>query len=90
MKETTRVDEQRQRERVMSRRYVQARLIERDSNFRRFALEHGYLPRTVTQVVERWAGRDELPQGMLTFRILRDLSRAIGEEVIPGILDEVA
>ncbi len=90
MKETTRVDEQRQRERVMSRRYVQARLIERDSNFRRFALEHDYLPRTVTQVVERWAGRDELPQGMLTFRILRDLSRAIGEEVIPGILDEVA
>lgn len=90
MKEATVVDEQRQRERVMSHRYVQARLVERDSNFRRFALEHGYLPRTVTQVVERWAGRNELPQGMLSFRILRDLSRVIGEEVIPGILEDVA
>jgi hypothetical protein len=67
-------------------RAILARLIERGTNFRQFALSHGYKPRTVTQAVDRWAGQRELPQGRLTFRILRDLSKAAGVEVIPGIL----
>lgn len=71
---------------AMEKRQIQARLIERGSNFRRFALSHGYEARTVTQVVQRWAGHDKLPRGRLTFQILRDLSRVIGEEVLPGIL----
>ncbi|MCK9468170.1 MAG: hypothetical protein M0Q49_02030 [Porticoccaceae bacterium] len=70
----------------MNQRQIQARLIERDSNYRQFALAHGYKPRTVTQVVARWAGRDELPRGRLSYRILRDLSRTIGQEVSPGVL----
>lgn len=73
----------------MNKRKIQARLIERDSNFRQFALCGGYEPRTVTQAVDRWAGRKELPRGRLTYKILRDLSVAIGAEVIPGILNEV-
>ncbi|MEE4097382.1 hypothetical protein V2I89_00905 [Pseudomonas viridiflava] len=72
----------------MEKRQIQARLIENGSNFRQFAMNHGYGPRTVTQAVERWAGHDSLPQGRLTFCILRDLSRFIGEEVLPGILTE--
>lgn len=67
---------------------VQARLIERGSNFRQFALDRGYQPRTVTQVVARWAGKQELPRGRLSFRILRDLSRFIGREVVPGVLSD--
>ncbi|MBH3422871.1 hypothetical protein [Pseudomonas gessardii] len=72
----------------MEKRQIQARLIERGSNFRQFALTHGYEVRTVTQVVQRWAGHKTLPRGRLTFQILRDLSRVIGKEVLPGILAE--
>jgi len=71
---------------VMAKRQIQARLIERDSNFRQFAISHGYAPRTVTQVVKRWAGHDTLPRGRLSFQILRDLSKLIGKEILPGIL----
>jgi len=71
---------------AMEKRQIQARLIERGSNFRQFALSHGYEVRTVTQVVQRWAGHNKLPRGRLTFQILRDLSRVIGKEVLPGIL----
>ncbi|MCE7510270.1 hypothetical protein [Alloalcanivorax xenomutans] len=71
----------------MNKRYIQARLIERGSNFRRFALEHGYHPRTVLQVVDRWAGRQDLPRGRLSFAILRDLSEAIDQDVTPGLRD---
>lgn len=73
---------------AMEKRQIQARLIERGSNFRQFALTHGYEVRTVTQVVQRWAGHKTLPRGRLTFQILRDLSRVIGKEVLPGILAE--
>ena len=74
----------------MEKRQIQARLIERGSNFRQFALSHGYEVRTVTQVVQRWAGNNKLPRGRLTFQILRDLSRVIGKEILPGILAESA
>lgn len=70
----------------MKPRQIQARLVERGSSYRQFALAHGYKPRTVTQVVARWAGRNELPRGRLSYRILRDLSRTIGKEVAPGVL----
>lgn len=75
---------------AMEKRHIQARLIERGSNFRQFALSHGYEVRTVTQVVQRWAGNKKLPRGRLTFQILRDLSRVIGKEILPGILAESA
>lgn len=75
---------------AMEKRQIQARLIERGSNFRQFALSHGYEVRTVTQVVQRWAGHTKLPRGRLTFQILRDLSRVIGKEILPGILAESA
>lgn len=73
---------------AMEKRQIQARLIECGSNFRQFALSHGYEVRTVTQVVERWAGHKTLPRGRLSFRIMQDLSRLIGKEVLPGILAE--
>lgn len=75
---------------AMEKRQIQARLIEHGSNFRQFALSHGYEVRTVTQVVQRWAGNNKLPRGRLTFQILRDLSRVIGKEILPGILAENA
>lgn len=74
----------------MEKRQIQARLIENGSNFRQFAISHGYEPRTVTQVVQRWAGHDTLPRGRLSFCILRDISRLIGKEVLPGILVDSA
>lgn len=74
----------------MQKRIVHARLIERGTNFRRWALAHGYEPRTVTQVVTRWAGKNQQPRGRLSFRILRDLSKTLGAEVVPGVLQEAA
>lgn len=71
---------------AMEKRQIQARLIEHGSNFRHFAISHGYEPRTVTQVVQRWAGHDTLPRGRLSFLILQDLSKVIGKEIVPGIL----
>ncbi|MBD3816445.1 MAG: hypothetical protein IE913_08355 [Halothiobacillus sp.] len=70
----------------MKPKEVQAHLVLRDSSYRQFALSHGYQPRTVTQVVARWAGRDKLPNGRLSYRILRDLSRFIGQEVTTGVM----
>jgi len=72
----------------MQKRQIHARLIERGSNFRRFALAHGYKPRTVTQVVKRWAGSDDQPCGRLSFGILQALSREIGCEIVPGALGQ--
>ncbi|MOA58740.1 hypothetical protein D3C78_1831860 [compost metagenome] len=74
----------------MEKRQIQARLIECGTNFRQFAISHGYEPRTVTQVVQRWAGHDSLPRGRMSFSILRDISRVIGKEVLPGILTNSA
>lgn len=77
-------------EAVMKKNQVHARLIEQGSNFEQWALANGYKPRTVTQAVTRWAGKKHLPQGRLTFRILQELSRDIGQEILPGLLKEVA
>ncbi|ODR86718.1 hypothetical protein [Shewanella xiamenensis] len=74
----------------MNKSQIHARLIERGSNFERFALQHGYESRAVRHAVERWAGSQRFPNGRLTFRILKDLSTAIGAEIIPGIFDEAA
>ena len=73
---------------ALEKRQIQARLIECGSNFRQFAISHGYEVRTVTQVEERWAGHETLPRGRLSFRIMQDLTRLIGKEVLPGILAE--
>ena len=72
----------------MTKNQIQARLIERGSNFRRFALAHGYQPRSVQQAVTRYANSGKTPRGILTYKILRDLSVVIGEPVIDG-LDEL-
>lgn len=73
---------------MMAPNQIRARLVENGSSFRQFALAHGYEPRTVTQAVERWAGQQGLPRGRKTFRILRDLSKVIGQEILPGILTD--
>lgn len=74
----------------MTPNQIRARLVEKGSSYRQFALARGYEPRNVTQVVARWAGTDRLPNGRLAFAILRDLSREIGTDVVPGILEEAA
>lgn len=73
---------------ALTKLQIRARLMERDSSLRQFALTHGYKPRTVTQIVSRWAGSESLPNGRVSFRIMRDLSKVIDAEVIPGILNE--
>jgi len=72
----------------MQKRQIHARLIEQGTSFRRFALKHGYKPRTVTQAVARWAGSDDQPRGRLSFDILQTLSREIGREIVPGVLGQ--
>jgi gp16 family phage-associated protein len=74
----------------MTLAYVRARLVERGTSYRQWALANGYQPRTVTQAVNRWAGKRDLPRGRLTYRILRDLSRYLGTEVVRGVLEAAA
>ncbi len=74
----------------MKKRQIHARLIEQGTNFRQWALAHHYEPRTVTQVVSRYAGRNVLPRGRLSYAILRSLSRDLGREVVPGVLRDAA
>lgn len=74
----------------LTKQHVHARLIERGSNFRQFALQHGHAPRTVRQAVERYVGHDELPRGRQTFLILQQLSQFIGAEIVPGLLPGLA
>ena len=73
---------------AMTTNKVRGLLVERGSNLRQFSLKHGYKPRSVQQALERWAGRDTLPLGRLTYRMLQDLSREIGREIVPGILED--
>lgn len=70
----------------MNKHQIHMSLMNQQSNFRQFALSKGYKPRTVTQAIDRWAGSSEFPRGRLTYKILLDLSKTIGAEVIPGIL----
>lgn len=72
----------------MTKNQILAKLVERDSNFRRFAHAHQYRSRTVTQAITRYADSNKMPRGILTYKILRDLSKFIGEPVIDG-LDEL-
>lgn len=70
---------------LVTKKLIQARLLERDSNLHRFALLHNYHPRTVLSVVDRWAGTGRLPRGIVAFHILKDLSREIQMEITPGL-----
>lgn len=65
-------------------------LLDRGYSLRSWAAAHNYKQRIVHSAVDRWIGREELPQGPLTYRILRDLSREVGKELIPGILKDAA
>ena len=58
--------------------------------YRQWAMQRNINPRTVTQSVSRWAGRSDLPRGRKSFAILRELSREIGREIVPGVLREAA
>ncbi|VTL98589.1 phage-associated protein, BcepMu gp16 family [Pseudomonas aeruginosa] len=58
----------------MTPNQIRARLVEKGSSYRKFALARGYEPRNVTQVVARWAGAERLPNGRLAYAILKDLS----------------
>lgn len=74
----------------MQKRQIHASLISHGTNFRQWAITNGYEPRTVTQVVARWAGKRGLPRGRLSFQILRALSREVGREIVPGVLRDAA
>ncbi|MCX7067310.1 MAG: hypothetical protein NTW85_06430 [Methylococcales bacterium] len=69
----------------MTKQAILAGLVARGSNFRQFALAHGYDPRTVPKVVARYADTDRKPRGIQTYAILRDLSTLLGEPVIDGL-----
>jgi hypothetical protein len=71
----------------MTRKELNIALAEKETNLRQWAIDHDYKPRTVQQVVQRYIGADREPRGRLTYKILRELSRTLGKEILPGILD---
>ena len=64
---------------------IRVKLLEQGSNMQRFALDHNYKPRTVQQIIHRYANSSHKPRGILTWKILTDLSKAIGQPVIDGL-----
>lgn len=70
----------------MNKLQIRARLLEQGLTLRQFALNKGYPPRTLTQVMDRWVGSQSLPNGRISYSIMRDLSLQVGEELIPGLL----
>ncbi len=71
----------------MTKNQILAKLVLQDSNYRHFALAHQYKPRTVLQAVDRYVDTNKKPRGILTYKILRDLSKTIGEPVIEGLTE---
>jgi hypothetical protein len=68
---------------------VRAALMARGLTYADWAKGRGYAPRTVTQAVARHAGREpSRVRGLLTWQILLDLSREIGQELVAGILTD--
>jgi len=70
----------------MTKLQIRARLIEQGYSLRQFAIANGYEPRAVTQTIDRWLGSETLPNGRIAFSVMHDLSIAVGEELIPGLL----
>lgn len=69
---------------------VTAALVGKGLSVGSWARLRGYKEDTVRRTVTRWVGRtDRTPQGALARRILGDLSRDIGRELVPGILDPI-
>lgn len=64
---------------------IRGRLMMRGESVASWAAARGYQPRTVRQVIRRWAGRSGVPQGVLTSRILADLTRDLDITIVPGI-----
>jgi len=72
----------------MTRNQLLARLKLKGSDPSKFAHAHHYKARTVQQVIDRYVGKpDKRPRGILTYKILRDLSKAVGKPVIEGMDD---
>lgn len=71
----------------MHRNDVRANLVARGSSLRAWAIANGYEPRTVSQAVARWAGKNHPPRGVKTFFILRKMSQEIGQEITTGVLE---
>lgn len=65
---------------------IRAKLVEKDSSLRAWAMDNGYDASTVRLAVQRYAGGATMPRARLTFRILVEVSRFTGIEVVPGIL----
>jgi hypothetical protein len=72
----------------MTRKELNVLLAERETNLSQWAKAKGYQPHTVAKVVSRYIGTVRQPRGRLTHAILRDLSRTLGQEIIPGILED--
>jgi hypothetical protein len=74
----------------MTKRELRHALLSRGYTLSGWAAAHHYKQRIVQSAVDRWMGREGLPQGPLTYRILRDLSKEVGQELVPGILKDAA
>ena len=70
---------------------VAAALVGKGLCYASWARLRGYQSATVRRTVTRWVGteRTRTPQGPIARRILADLSRDLGVEIVPGILDPI-
>lgn len=77
--------EKQSRAKQLAFRSIQADLTAQDSNIRQFAIEHEYDPGTVRLTLLTYAGTRQMPRSRKRMKILLQVSRLIGREIVPGL-----
>jgi len=72
----------------MTKNQLKGKLIERGYTVSAWAHRNDYKPRTVLQVIHRHVGTGSKHHGLVTDRILRDLSKTVGKPVVPDMPTE--
>ena len=69
----------------MNKHEIRAELLRRGYSIRSWARAHDFLEYTAHVAINRYAGGQDLPRGRTTFAVLVQLSRTLGQEIVPGI-----
>jgi len=69
----------------MNKQEIRVELMLQGYSIRSWAREHGFCEFTTLASINRYAGTQDVPRGRITFAILVQLSRTVGQEIVPGL-----
>lgn len=59
---------------------IRAELMRRGMTLKDFATKHGFIPQSVCKAIDRHAGKESVPRGKITFRILETIHQEISHD----------